>query len=100
MAHLHPIIFISSESSFQALQSNRTNFQHIYNSKVNGDKHFWINCNKSERWFHDFCVFGKNHAKIFLCVKNVSVNFVLYCQSFLNGFGFKSMCFFLIFTMW
>ena len=45
-------------------------------------------------------VFGKNHAKIFLCVKNVSVNFVLYFQSFLNGFGFKSMCFFLIFTMW
>ena len=32
----------------------------------------------------------------FLCVKNVSVNFVLYFQSFLNGFGFKSMCFFLI----
>ena len=31
MAHLHLIIFISSESSFQALQSNRTNFQHIYN---------------------------------------------------------------------
>ena len=29
--YLHPIIFISSESSFQALQSNRTNFQHIYN---------------------------------------------------------------------
>ena len=31
MAHLHPIIFISSESSFQALQLHRSNFQYIYN---------------------------------------------------------------------
>ena len=48
-----------------------------------------------------FFVFSvKIMPKFLLCVKNVSVNFVLYVQSFLNGFGFKSMCFFLIFTMW
>ena len=48
-----------------------------------------------------FFVFSvKIMPKIFLCGRNVSVNFVLYFQSFLYGFGFKSMCFFLIFTMW
>ena len=30
MAHLHSIIFISSESSFQALQSDGSTFQHLY----------------------------------------------------------------------
>ena len=80
MAHLHPIIFISSESSFQALQSNRTNFQYIYNfnhfidfQRSMETKKFGeivINVNGGFMFFVFSVVFGKNHAKFFfVCQK-------------------------------
>ena len=43
-----------------------------------------------------FFVFSvKIMTKFFVCVKNVSVNFVLYFQSFLNGNWFQINVFFL-----
>ena len=56
-----------------------------------GDDIFWIHFVKCQRWFHVFCICGRNYANNNMCVRNVNLTcqntflciYVLSCTCFL-----------------